>query len=93
MKQAIVHVNVYKSRKLLLDPSIVLMFAFAVITVLLVSYLANSLFEFMRYIVIVNPVGGRTEVSKFNEGMQQSLHSHNILYPRERLTSVIEMLK
>ena len=49
-----VYVNVYVSRKLVLDPSVILVFAFAVITILLGSYLANSPFDFMRYFVIVN---------------------------------------
>ena len=49
MREAVVHVNVYKPRRPVLDPSLALMFAIAVTTALLASFIANSPFEFLRY--------------------------------------------
>ena len=45
-----VYVTVYTPKKPALDPSVAVMFFVAVTTVLLAAYIANTPFEFLRYV-------------------------------------------
>ena len=45
-----VYVTVYTPKKPILDPSIALMFFVAITTVLLAAYIANTPFDFLRYV-------------------------------------------
>ena len=52
-----VYVTVYTPKKPLLDPSVALMFLIAVTTVLLASYIANTPFDFLRYVDYTHTYG------------------------------------